>query len=202
MPDAEQMGPDPGRRQAPVHRSGLRRHVDGRRSQAQSGATKRTVYNNFGSKERLLEAVIDHSIELFTEKAPALAPDAARDAYSACAAQIIEMMTWRDAVGLQRLIVSERASFPAIAERLIEETRAALLTPVRAHLKGRGIATAQADALATAFIERAAAAARLDRLIGIRPPYPELPGGNRLDAKDRAAAAAAAEILTAAINGR
>ena len=143
-----------------------------------------------------------HSIELFSEKAPALAPDAGRDDFAACAAQIIEMMTWRDAVGLQRLIVSERASFPTIAERLIEETRAALLTPVRTHLTRRGIATAQADALATAFIERAAAAARLDRLIGIRPPYPELPGGNRLDVKDRAAAAAAAEILTAATNGR
>ena len=169
---------------------------------SQSGATKRTVYNNFGSKERLLGAVVDHSIELFSEKAPALAPDAGPEAFAACAAQIIEMMTWRDAVGLQRLIVSERASFPAIAERLIGETGAALLTPVRAHLKGRGIATAKADALAMAFVERAAAAARLDRLIGIRPPYPELPGGNRLDAKDRAAAAAAADILTAAINGR
>ena len=43
---------------------------------SQSGATKRTVYNNFGSKERLLEAVAAHSIELFSEKAPALAPDA------------------------------------------------------------------------------------------------------------------------------
>ena len=111
MPDAEQMGPDPGRRQAPVHRSGLRRHVDGR-DRSQSGATKRTVYNNFGSKERLLEAVVAHSIELFSEKAPALAPDAGRRRFAACAAQIIEMMTWRDAVGLQRLIVSERASFP------------------------------------------------------------------------------------------
>ena len=169
---------------------------------AQSGATKRTVYNNFGSKERLLEAVVDHSIELFAEKAPTLAPDAGRDAFTACAAQIIEMMTWRDAVGLQRLIVSERASFPAIAERLIDETGAALLTPVRTYLKGCGITTAKADALAMAFVERAAAAARLDRLIGIRPPYPELPGGNRLDAKDRAAATAAAEILTAATNGR
>ena len=42
-------------------------------------------------------------------------------------------------------------------------------------------------------------AARLDRLLGLRPPYPELPGGNRLDAKDRDAAAAAARILSAAV---
>ena len=166
---------------------------------AQSGATKRTVYNNFGSKERLLEAVVEHSIELFSESAPTLAPDAGPKAFTACAAQIIEMTAWRDAVGLQRLIVSERTAFPAIAQRLIDETRAALLTPVRDHLTGQGVAPAKADALATAFMERAAAVARLDRLLGLRPPYPELPGGNRLDAKDRNAAAAAAGVLAAAI---
>ena len=166
---------------------------------AQSGATKRTVYNNFGSKERLLEAVVEHSIELFAEKVPVLAPDADPKAFTACAAQIIEMTTWRDAVGLQRLIVSERTAFPDIAQRLIDETRAALLTPVRGYLEGHGVTPAKADALAAAFMERAASAARLDRLLGLRPPYPELPGGNRLDAKDRDAAAAAACILSAAI---
>lgn len=164
---------------------------------AQSGATKRTVYNNFGSKERLLEAVVEYSIELFSEQAPTLAPDAGPKAFTAYAAQVIEMTTWRDAVGLQRLIVSERTTFPAIAQRLIDETRATLLTPVRVYLKSKGVAPATTDALAAAFFERAAAAARLERLLGIRPPYPELPGGNRLDAKDRDAAAAAARILSA-----
>ncbi len=165
----------------------------------QSGATKRTVYNNFGSKERLLEAVVEYSIELFSEQAPTLAPDAGPKAFAAFAAQVIEMTTWRDAVGLQRLIVSERTTFPAIAQRLIDETRSALLMPVRVYLKGQGVAPAKTDALAAAFFERAAAAARLERLLGIRPPYPELPGGNRLDAKDRNAAAAAAQILSDAI---
>ncbi len=165
----------------------------------QSGATKRTVYNNFGSKERLLEAVVEYSIELFSEQAPTLAPDAGPKAFIAFAAQVIEMTTWRDAVGLQRLIVSERTTFPAIAQRLIDETRSALLTPVRVYLKGQGVAPAKTDALAAAFFERAAAAARLERLLGIRPPYPELPGGNRLDAKDRNAAAAAAQLLSDAV---
>ena len=162
----------------------------------QSGATKRTVYNNFGSKERLLDAVVDYSIELFSEKAPTLPPDAGRREFTAFAEQIIEMTAWRDAVGLQRLIVSERTTFPAIAQRLIDETRAAVLTPVRVYLKSKGVAPAKTDAIAAAFFERAAAAARLDRLLGIRPPYPELPGGNHLDAKDRDAAAAAAELLS------
>jgi AcrR family transcriptional regulator len=41
-----------------------------------AGTTKRTVYNNFGSKERLLEAVIDHSILLFETAVPPLGPEA------------------------------------------------------------------------------------------------------------------------------
>ena len=41
-----------------------------------AGTTKRTVYNNFGSKERLLEAVIDHSILLLETAVPPLGPEA------------------------------------------------------------------------------------------------------------------------------
>ena len=41
-----------------------------------AGTTKRTVYNNFGSKERLLEAVIDHAILLFETAVPPLRPEA------------------------------------------------------------------------------------------------------------------------------
>ncbi|MGI9420523.1 MAG: TetR/AcrR family transcriptional regulator, partial [Geminicoccaceae bacterium] len=166
-----------------------------------SGATKRTVYNNFGSKERLLEAVVDHSIELLKEKAPGLPPDADLSDFAAFAGQVIEMMTWRDAVGLQRLIVSERAAFPDLAQRLVEETGAALVTPVRAHLQARGMSAAEAAALAATFIEHAAAAARLDRLIGTRPPYPELPGGNNLDTNDLKTARAAANFISKAAFG-
>ena len=41
-----------------------------------ASTTKRTVYNNFGSKERLLEAVIDHSILLFETAVPPLGAEA------------------------------------------------------------------------------------------------------------------------------
>ena len=72
-------------------------------------------------RRRLLEAWSSIRSS-FSPKGAGACADANPNAFTACAAQIIEMTTWRDAVGLQRLIVSERTAFPDIAQRLIDET--------------------------------------------------------------------------------
>ena len=69
-----------------------------------AGTTKRTVYNNFGSKERLLEAVIDHSILLFETAVPPLGPEADPEQIRDFCEILLQSMTWR------RLRASARSS--------------------------------------------------------------------------------------------
>ncbi len=152
-----------------------------------AGTTKRTVYNNFGSKERLLEAVIDHSILLFETSVPPLGPEADPGQIREFCAILLQLMTWRAAIGLQRLIISEGRTFPEIATRLSSRIAAAMCRPLVQFFESRGASPALAEKLAAATVDRLTSRGRLDRLVGIRQAYPSLPGENQLDEIDRAA---------------
>jgi AcrR family transcriptional regulator len=149
--------------------------------------TKRTVYNNFGSKERLLEAVIDHSILLFETAVPPLGPEADPNQIREFCEILLQLMTWRAAIGLQRLIISEGLTFPDIATRLSSRIAAAMRQPLVQFLESHGTSPALAEKLAMATVDRLTSRGRLDRLVGIRQAYPLLPGKNQLDEIDRAA---------------
>src|ERR1700690_53560 len=149
--------------------------------------TKRTVYNNFGSKERLLEAVIDHSILLFETAVPPLGAEADPGQIREFCEILLQLMTWRAAIGLQRLMISEGPSFPEIATRLSLRISAAMRRPLAQFLESHGRHPALADKLAAATVDRLTSRGRLDRLIGIRQAYPSLPGKNQLDELDHAA---------------
>jgi AcrR family transcriptional regulator len=152
-----------------------------------AGTTKRTVYNNFGSKERLLEAVIDHSILLFETAVPPLGAEADPGQIREFCEILLQLMTWRAAIGLQRLMISEGPTFPEIATRLSSRISAAMRRPLAQFLESHGRDPALADKLAAATVDRLTSRGRLDRLIGIRQAYPSLPGKNRLDELDHAA---------------
>ena len=149
--------------------------------------TKRTVYNNFGSKERLLEAVIDHSILLFETAVPPLGPEADPGQIREFCEILLQSMTWRAAIGLQRLIISEGLTFPDIATRLSSRIAAAMCRPLVQFLESHGTSPALAEKLAMATVDGLTSRGRLDRLVGIRQAYPSLPGKNQLDDIDRAA---------------
>jgi TetR/AcrR family transcriptional regulator, mexJK operon transcriptional repressor len=152
-----------------------------------AGTTKRTVYNNFGSKERLLEAVIDHSILLFETAVPPLGAEADPGQIREFCEILLQLMTWRAAIGLQRLMISEGPTFPEIATRLSSRISAAMRRPLAQFLESHGRDPALADKLAAATVDRLTSRGRLDRLIGIRQAYPSLPGKNQLDELDHAA---------------
>ena len=152
-----------------------------------AGSTKRTVYNNFGSKERLLEAVIDHSILLFETAVPPLGPQADPNQIREFCEILLQSMTWRAAIGLQRLMISEGPIFPDMATRLSLRISAAMRQPLAQFLEGHGTSQPLAEKLAMATVDRLTSRGRLDRLVGIRQAYPSLPGKNRLDDIDRAA---------------
>jgi TetR/AcrR family transcriptional repressor of mexJK operon len=149
--------------------------------------TKRTVYNNFGSKERLLEAVIDHSILLFETAVPPLGPEADPGQIREFCEILLQSMTWRAAIGLQRLIISEGLTFPDIATRLSSRITAAMCRPLAQFFESHGAGHALAEKSAMATVDRLTSRGRLDRLVGIRQAYPSLPGKNQLDDIDRAA---------------
>jgi TetR/AcrR family transcriptional regulator, mexJK operon transcriptional repressor len=152
-----------------------------------AGTTKRTVYNNFGSKERLLEAVIDHSILLFETAVPPLGPEADPSQIREFCEVLLQLMTWRAAIGLQRLIISEGPTFPDIATRLSSRISAAMYRPLAQFLESHGASRALAEKSAMASVDRLTSRGRLDRLVGIRQAYPSLPGKNQLDDIDQAA---------------
>jgi AcrR family transcriptional regulator len=152
-----------------------------------AGTTKRTVYNNFGSKERLLEAVIDHSILLFETAVPPLGPEADPDQIREFCEILLQSMTWRAAIGLQRLMISEGTTFPDIATRLSLRISAAMRQPLAHFLESHGISKVLAEKLAMATVDRLTSRGRLDRLVAIRQAYASLPGKNQLDDIDRAA---------------
>jgi len=152
-----------------------------------AGTTKRTVYNNFGSKERLLEAVIDHSILLFETAVPPLRPEADPSQIRDFCEMLLQLMTWRAAIGLQRLIISEGPTFPAIAARLSSRISAAMCRPLAQFFESHGVGSALAEKHAAATVDRLTSRGRLDRLVGIRQAYPSLPGKNQLDDLDQAA---------------
>jgi TetR/AcrR family transcriptional repressor of mexJK operon len=162
-----------------------------------AGTTKRTVYNNFGSKERLLEAVIDHSILLFETAVPPLGAEADPSQIGDFCGKLLQLMTWRAAIGLQRLIISEGTTFPALATRLSSRIAAAMHRPLAQFLESHGTGHTLAEKSAVAVVDRLTSRGRLDRLVGIRQAYPSLPGKNQLDDIDRAAVEDAVRQLSA-----
>jgi hypothetical protein len=97
------------------------------------------------------------------------------------------LMTWRAAIGLQRLMISEGPTFPEIATRLSLRISTAMRQPLAQFLESHGSSQVLAEKLAAATVDRLTSRGRLNRLVGIRPAYPSLPGKNQLDDIDRAA---------------
>jgi len=151
-----------------------------------AGVTKRTIYNNFKSKEQLLEAVIEGTLARLSDRLAPLPPDAGQPKLLRFAETLIELICWDGAIGVQRLLIAEADTFPKLGARLVTESSEIMEKPILSWLAANG--RKGANASAREWINRLTAPARLDRLLGRRQPYPEEPGGNTLDTLDRAAA--------------
>jgi AcrR family transcriptional regulator len=150
--------------------------------------TKRTIYNNFKSKEQLLEAVIEGTLARLGERLAQLPADAGQPKLLRFAETLIELICWDGAIGVQRLLIAEAETFPKLGARLVKESSEIMERPIASWLAAQGHKAPGAAIVAREWINRLTAPARLDRLLGRRRPYPEEPGGNTLDALDRTAA--------------
>lgn len=159
-----------------------------------AGTTKRTVYNNFGSKEQLVAAVFKAAEDDIGAFEVSLGPTPSREQLAAYAAMAIIALSSTYSVGFQRLIVAEGARVAPWSGRLVDVAHRAVAAPLARVLAGRDHPDPQAAA--ERAIERLTAEARLDRLMGRRPAYnPETPGP--LDARDREAVEAFVAVMTA-----
>lgn len=157
--------------------------------------TKRTIYNNFKSKEQLLEAVIEGTLARLSDRLTPLPADAGQPKLLRFAETLIELICWDGAIGVQRLLIAEADTFPKLGARLVKESADIMEKPIASWLAAQGQKAPSAAILAREWINRLTAPARLDRLLGRRRPYPEEPGANTLDALDRTAARDAVSYL-------
>jgi TetR/AcrR family transcriptional repressor of mexJK operon len=160
-----------------------------------AGTTKRTVYNNFKSKERLLEAVVQATIAKLKATVPVLAEAAEKRELTAYARRVFEISTWKGSIGMQRLFIAEGDSIPKLAELFLTSTSDAIERPIRLWLAARGHKDGDAKVAASRWIGELTAQARLDRLLGKTAPYPQEPGRNELTRPDDAAVILAIEAL-------
>ena len=160
-----------------------------------ANVTKRTIYNNFKSKEQLLESVVEGTLTRLSARLAPLPTDAGQPKLLRFAEALIEVMCWDGAIGVQRLLIAEAESFPKLSTRLVAASNEIMEKPIASWLAAKGHRGTAAASLAREWINRLTAPARLDRLLGRRKPYPEEPGGNTLDALDRACARDAVAYL-------
>ena len=160
-----------------------------------AGVTRRTIYNNFKSKEHLLEAVVDEVLVRLSARLPPLPAAAKKPALLKFAEAAIEIMCWQGAIGMQRLIIADGDTFPDLGARLIAESDRIMEAPVTAWLRAQGYDAAGASGRARDWLNGLTAPARLDRLLGRRSAYAKEPGSNTIDVRDRAAASEAVEAL-------
>jgi AcrR family transcriptional regulator len=151
---------------------------------ARAGATKRTVYNNFGSKERLVEAVFKEAASEFRATGPVLAKDADASGLASFAAHALVSLTTGYAIGFQRIVIAEGQQFPEQTAALLGDAFAVLIAPLAAWLAHHAMPESEAVAQAQRLIEDMSAEARLERLLGQRQPYANEPP-YALDEKDQ-----------------
>jgi AcrR family transcriptional regulator len=155
-----------------------------------AGATKRTVYNNFGSKEGLVEAVFEQAAADIRASAPKLEATADRAALAHFGTWVLLSLTDEFAIGFQRLMIAENAQYSSINAALRDASMTALTQPLESLLASKGLAQTEASQTAEKLIALLTSDARLSRLLGMKPPY-HIDSSSKdapvLDAQDRLA---------------
>ena len=85
------------------------------------GVSKQTVYSHFKNKESLFKAVISIKVQTYGFDNPVLPGDAvAKDVLAAIGLNFLNLLFDPDVVAMQRVVISESALYPDIAEHFYE----------------------------------------------------------------------------------
>lgn len=143
---------------------------------ARSGGSRQTLYELFGGKQGLFEAIISDACEtifqgLTPEQLATRAPDAV---LREVGTRYLAIVTGPDCVSINRLIIAEAPRIPELAQqywRFGPGRSRAFLAEFFDHQIGRGVLRmADSRAGADHFLEMLSGTLRVQCLIGLRPP--------------------------------
>ena len=161
---------------------------------AAAGTTKRTVYDHFGSKEKLFSEVMVYASRQFVDllPAPATLPESPADGLRAFAARLSQCFDMPEIVRFQRLVIAEAERRPELARSLADMALAGAERTLVAYLEacvaaGR-LRRHDLEASARMILDLAANSARLRGLFGL--------GAGSADSVGKRALDQAIELLT------
>lgn len=155
---------------------------------AAAGTTKPTVYAHFKSKDELVSAVIEYIRSMFRGKlrSPEVYSADPVEAVALFCGRLLELVSWRDAVGFQRVALAGAARSPAIAHAVYDTLFAEACRSLAAYLRTRKL-TRSPELHAELVLSAAAGGPMIRNLYGVDKPCADPPDaemtGKRVDMK-------------------
>jgi AcrR family transcriptional regulator len=148
---------------------------------ARAGTTKPTVYAHFKSKDELFTAVVELIRGLFLGKLRGPNAYAAEpvEAVALFCGRFLELVSWRDAVGYQRVALAAAARSPAIARAVYDTLFAEACRSLAAYLRARKL-TRTPDQDAELLLSAATGGSVIRHLYGVDEPSAEVPDEGRI----------------------
>ena len=155
---------------------------------AAAGTTKPTVYAHFRSKDELISAVIEYIRRMFLGKlrSPEVYSAEPVEAVALFCGRFLELVSWRDAVGYQRVALASAARSPAIAHAVYNTLFAEACRSLAAYLRTRKL-TRSPKLHAELVLSAATGGPVIRHLYGVDEPCADPPDiemtGTRVDMK-------------------
>jgi AcrR family transcriptional regulator len=143
---------------------------------ARAGTSKPTVYAYFDTKEALFAAVLELIKGLYLGKLKepsAYAADPAEAVARFCA-RFLELVSWRDAVGFQRVALATAGHSPELTRAVYDTVYGEAYRALARYLKDRKLCQAS-DREAHLLLSATAGGAVIGQLYGVDDPHPEPP---------------------------
>jgi AcrR family transcriptional regulator len=143
---------------------------------ARAGTTKPTVYAHFDTKETLFAAVVELIKGLYLGKLKepsAYAADPAEAVARFCA-RFLELVSWRDAVGFQRMALATAGHSPELTRAVYDTVYGEACLALARYLKDRKLCRGS-DREAHLLLSATAGGAVIGHLYGVEDPRPDPP---------------------------
>jgi len=143
---------------------------------ARAGTSKPTIYAYFDTKEALFAAVVELIKGLYLGKLrepSAYAADPAEAVARFCA-RFLELVSWRDAVGFQRVALATAGHSPELTRAVYDTVYGEACRALARYLKDRKLCRAS-DREAHLLLSATAGGAVIGHLYGVDDPHPDPP---------------------------
>jgi AcrR family transcriptional regulator len=143
---------------------------------ARAGTTKPTVYAHFKSKDELFSAVVELIKGRFLGKlrSPDVYAAEPVEAVALFCGRLLELVSWRDAVGYQRVTLAAAGRSPAIAKAVYDTMYAEACRSLAAYLRTRKL-TSSPEQDAELLLSATTAGPLIRHLFGVDDPCADLP---------------------------